>query len=150
MTIYVQAFKESAQVYFVKHDLVVHNMACKLTYLGFKCCWCPLKSSVCIKINTALFLKSKSSHLKEWSDEAPLPCNNEPSLSVIEPINLSMYFIWGGQWGEWSDWRIGSPLPFLFLSVSSLDAGLWWEIYMVREANLSCFNSVGLKSEQPG
>lgn len=34
------------------------------------------------------------------------------------------------------------------LPVSSLDAGPWWEIYMVREANLSCSNSVGLKSEQ--
>lgn len=35
-------------------------------------------------------------------------------------------------------------------SVSSLDAGLWWEIHTVREANLGSSNSVGLKSEHQG
>lgn len=34
------------------------------------------------------------------------PHYNKPSLCVIGPINLGMYFIWGGQWDERSDQRV--------------------------------------------
>lgn len=40
-----------------------------------------------------------------------------------------------------------SAFPLARHSASSLDAGLWWEIYVVQEANLGGSSSVGLKSE---
>lgn len=43
-----------------------------------------------------------------------------------------------------------SASPLAPYSVSSLDAGLWWEIYTVWEANLGGSSSVGLKSEHQG
>lgn len=49
-----------------------------------------------------------------------------------------MCFIWNNM--------VSSPAHH---PVSSLDASLWWEIYMVREANLGGSSSVCLKRVQP-